>query len=69
MENKKNIKKLYLITLMMYVSTLIITITLNSEENLSSLKNGPLLMFLFYGQLILILINIVINITYKKVSF
>ncbi|KLE16279.1 hypothetical protein [Clostridium sp. C8] len=68
MENKKSIKKLFLITLMMYISTLIIAVTLNSEKNLSSLKNGPLLMLLFYGQLILILINITINRKDKNIS-
>lgn len=67
MENKKSIKKLFLITLMMYISTLIIAAILNSEKNLSTLKNGLLLIFLFYGQLILILINIIINRTEKNI--
>ena len=67
-ENRKIIKKIFLITLIMYFMTLIIAIILSSEEDLSSLKNGPLLIFLFYGQLIFILINIAINRTSKNIS-
>lgn len=52
----------------MYIMTLIIAITLNNEESLSNLNNGPLLIFLFYGQLILILINIAINRAEKNIN-
>jgi len=41
--------------------TFIIAMTLNKEESLADLNNGALLILLFYGQLILILINIGIN--------
>ncbi|MGN0027593.1 MAG: hypothetical protein ACI33I_11430 [Clostridium sp.] len=61
MESKRSVKRIFLITILMYISTLITVIILNSEENLESLENGPILIFLFYGQLILILINIAIN--------
>ena len=68
MVNIKSIKKIFLITLVMYSMTLIMAITLKSEESLSNLKNGPLLIFLFYGQLIFILINIAINRTDKNIN-
>lgn len=68
MKSKKIVKKIFLITTIMYIMTLIMTIILNGEESLSSLKNGPVLMILFYGELFLILINNVINRTDKNIT-
>lgn len=68
MINNKDIKKVGLITTLIYTMTLITSIILNQESDLKHLKNGIWLIILFYGQLIFIVINCILNSKNEKIK-